>query len=160
MSEQPGFSLRALTEGQRDLSISERLLAVRSRWRLIVQLAVGTGLAWLLAEQVFGHQQPFFAPIAAVIAVMAGGGQRHRTAIELVFGVAVGVLVGELIIHIIGRGSWQISIVVILAIVVGTLLGLKGLALTQTVTSAILLAAVIPVAGAANPAATRFIDAL
>lgn len=155
-----GFSLRALTEGQRDLSFAERLGTLRSRWRLAVQLSLGTGFAWLIANEVFGHQQPFFAPIAAVIAVMAGGGQRHRTAIELVFGVAVGVLVGELIIHVIGRGSWQISIVVILAIVVGTLLGLKGLALTQTVTSAILLAAVIPGAGATNPALTRFLDAL
>ncbi|MDQ3157835.1 MAG: FUSC family protein [Actinomycetota bacterium] len=160
MSEQRGFSFRALTESQRDLSFSQRLISVRNRWRLIVQLSVGTGLAWLLASQAFGHQQPFFAPIAAVIAVMAGGGQRHRAAIELVFGVAVGVLVGELIIHVIGRGSWQISIVVGLAVVVGSLLGLKGLALTQTVTSAILLAAVIPVAGADNPAVTRFLDAL
>jgi len=160
MSEQRGFSFRALAEGQRDLSFSERFLMVRSRWRLIVQLSVGTGLAWLLAEEVFGHQQPFFAPIAAVIAVTAGGGQRHRAAIELIFGVAVGVLVGELIIHVIGRGSWQISIVVILAIVVGTLLGLKGLALTQAITSSILLAAVIPLAGAGNPAVTRFLDAL
>lgn len=155
-----GFSLRALTEGQRDLSFSERMVTLRSRWRLIVQLGLGTGLAWLLANEVFGHPQPFFAPIAAVIAVMAGGGQRHRAAIELIFGVAVGVLVGELIIHVIGRGYWQISVVVVLAIVVGTLLGLKGLALTQTVTSSILLAALVPVAGASNPAVTRFLDAL
>ena len=160
MNRPRGFSLRALTEGQRDLSFSERVLTLRSRWRLIVQLGLGTGLAWFLVNEVFGHPQPFFAPIAAVIAVMAGGGQRHRATIELIFGVAVGVLVGELIIHVIGRGYWQISIVVVLAIVVGTLLGLKGLALTQTVTSSILLAAVVPVAGATNPATTRFLDAL
>jgi len=160
MSELRGFSLRELTKGQRDLSFSKRIGTLRSRWRLIVQLSTGTGLAWLLANEVFGHEQPFFAPIAAVITVMAGVGQRHRAAIELIFGVAVGVLVGEMIIHVIGRGPWQISIVVALAIVVGSVLGLKGLALTQTVTSAILLAAVIPVAGAANPAATRFLDAL
>ena len=160
MSGQRGFSFRALTEGQRDLSFSQRLLAVRRRWRLILQLGIGTGVAWLIAHEVFGHGQPFFAPISAVIAIMAGGGLRHRAAIELVLGVSVGILVGEGIIHVIGRGSWQISIVVILAIVIGTLLGLKGLALTQTITSSILLAAVVPVAGATNPGITRFLDAL
>lgn len=160
MNGERGFSLRALTEGQRGLSFSDRLLALRSRWRLIVQLGLGTGLAWFLANEVFGHPQPFFAPIATVIAVTAGGGQRHRAAIELIFGVAVGVLVGELIIHVIGRGSWQLSVVVVLATVVGTLLGLKGLALTQTVTSSTLLVVVVPLAGAANPAVTRFLDAL
>lgn len=160
MSEPRAFSFRALTENQRDLTFRQRLMSIRNRWRLIVQLAVGTGLAWLLATQVFEHQQPFFAPIAAVIAVMAGQGQRHRTVIELIFGVAVGILVGELLIHVIGRGWWQISIVVVLALVAGSLLGLKGLAQMQAVTSSILLAAVVPVAGAANPALTRFLDAL
>lgn len=160
MSGQRGFSFRALTEGQRRLSVSERFGALRSRWRLIVQLAIGTGLAWFVAHQLLGHGQPFFAPISAVIAVMAGGGLRHRAAIELILGVAVGILVGEGIIYVIGRGSWQISVVVILAIIVGSLLGLKGLALTQAITSSILLAAVVPVAGAANPAITRFLDAL
>ncbi len=160
MSGQRAFSLRALTEGQRDLSLTERLRALRSRWRLIVQLAIGTGVAWLIAHELLGHAQPFFAPISAVIAVMAGGGLRHRAAIELILGVSVGILVGEGIIHVIGRGSWQISVVVVLAIIVGTLLGLKGLALTQAITSSILLAAVVPVAGATNPALTRFLDAL
>lgn len=159
MSESRAF-FRTLTENQRDLTMRQRLMSVRNRWRLIIQLSVGTGLSWLIAAELFNHPQPFFAPIAAVIAVMAGGGQRHRTVIELVFGVSVGILVGELLIHVIGRGFWQISIVVVLALVVGSLLGLKGLALMQAITSSILLAAVIPVAGSGNPAVTRFLDAL
>ncbi len=160
MTGDRAYFLRSLAREQRGLSFKDRLLTLRRRWRLLLQLSVATGLAWLIALEVLGHQQPFFAPIAAVIAIMAGGGQRHRAAIELVLGVSVGILVGELLIHVIGRGSWQISVVVALTIVVGTLLGLKGLALTQSITSAILLAAVVPFAGAANPAVTRFLDAL
>lgn len=160
MTSGRAYFLRALTEEQRELSWRDRLRTLRRRWRLLLQLAIGTGLAWLIALEVLDHPQPFFAPIAAVIAIMAGGGQRHRAAIELVLGVSVGILVGELLIHVIGRGWWQISVVVALSIVVGTLLGLKGLALTQAITSSILLAAVVPVAGATNPAVTRFLDAL
>jgi uncharacterized membrane protein YgaE (UPF0421/DUF939 family) len=52
------------------------------------------------------------------------------------------------------------ALVVTLAVVAGTLLGLTGLALTQAATSSVLLTAVIPVAGGGNPAVTRFLDAL
>ena len=52
------------------------------------------------------------------------------------------------------------ALIVALAVVVGTLLGLTGLALTQAATSSVLLTAVIPFAGTGNPAVTRFLDAL
>lgn len=113
-----------------------------------------------MATDVLDHRQAFFAPIAAIITLIAGGGARVRTVIELVIGVAVGVLVGELLVLGIGRGAWQMALVVSLAVVVGTLVGLTGLALTQAATSSVLLTAVLPVAGAGNPAVTRFLDAL
>ena len=84
-----------------------------------------------------------------------------RTVIELVLGVSTGVLVGELMILAIGRGSLADGADRrLLAVIVGTLVGLKGLALTQAATSSVLLTAVIPFAGTGNPAVTRFLDAL
>lgn len=126
---------------------------------MLIRLSVGTGLAYFIANQVLNHRQAFFAPIAAVITLIAGGGARRmRTMIELVIGVATGILVGEMLILLIGRGAWQISLVVVLAVAVGTLLGLTGLALNQAATSSVLLAAVVPNAGT-NVALTRFVDA-
>ncbi|CAN5340691.1 hypothetical protein BH09ACT10_BH09ACT10_16040 [soil metagenome] len=141
-------------------SLRDRLEAVRRRWRLLIRLGIGTALAWTIATHVFGHSQAFFAPVAAVITIIAGAGIRTRTVFELMLGVAIGVLVGELLILGIGRGGWQIAVVVVLAVVVATLMDLKGLALTQAANSAILLAAVTPLSTAGNPAITRFIDAL
>ena len=142
-----------------DDSIQARLGLLRRRWRLLIRLSVGTGLAYFIANQVLNHRQAFFAPIAAVITLIAGGGARRmRTMIELVIGVATGILVGEMLILLIGRGAWQISLVVVLAVAVGTLLGLTGLALNQAATSSVLLAAVVPNAGT-NVALTRFVDA-
>lgn len=143
-----------------DESFAARLDHLRHRWRLLLRLALATGAAYFVATELLGHPQAFFAPIAAVITLIAGGGARTRTMIELVVGVAIGVLVGELLILWIGRGPWQVALVVVLAVAVATVLGLTGLALTQAATSSVLLTAVLPVAGAGNPAVTRFIDAL
>jgi uncharacterized membrane protein YgaE (UPF0421/DUF939 family) len=141
-------------------SFTDRLATVRRRWRLLLRLSAATSIAFLVATEVLDHRQAFFAPVAAIVTLIAGGGARVRTVIELVFGVATGVLVGELLILWIGRGPWQMALIVALAVAVGTLLGLTGLALTQAATSSALLTAVIPAAGSGNPAATRFLDAL
>lgn len=137
----------------------DRLLRVRKRWRLLLRLSVATGGAFFIATQLLGHSQAFFAPISAVIVIIAGAGLRGRTLFELVLGVALGVLVGELLILSIGRGTWQIALVVVLTVVISTLVGIKGLALTQAANSSVLLAAVVPAANAGNPAVTRFLDA-
>jgi len=70
------------------------------------------------------------------------------------------VLVGELLILGIGHGVWQLSLIGVLAAAVGLFLGLKGLALNQATNTAVLLATVVPLTGAGNPAVTRFVDAL
>lgn len=140
--------------------LPKRLALLRSRWRLMLRLGLAVSISLMIAVNVFGHEQAFFAPVAAAITVLVGQGVRVHTAFELVLGVAVGVLIGELIVLGIGRGAWQIGVVVALAVCVATLAGLGGMALNQSATSSALLVGVIPVAGAANPAATRFVDAL
>lgn len=141
-------------------TLKDRLYVLRRRWRTLLRLSLATSLAFFLATHVLDHRQAFFAPIAAVIVLIAGAGLRGRTLFELVLGVATGVLIGELVVLGIGRGAWQMALIVSLTVVVSTLLGLKGLALTQAANSSVLLAAVVPVAGAGNAAATRFLDAL
>jgi uncharacterized membrane protein YgaE (UPF0421/DUF939 family) len=140
-------------------TFGDRLKLVRKRWRLLLRLSVATALAFFISTHLLDHSQAFFAPISAVLVIVAGAGLRGRTLFELVAGVALGVLVGELLILVIGRGTWQIALVVVLTVVVSTLVGIKGLAMTQAANSSVLLAAVVPVANAGNPAITRFIDA-
>ena len=138
MSPARDIPLRRLRLRRPEESFGDRLFVLRRRWRTLLRLSLGAALAYFIATEVLDHRQAFFAPIAAIIVLIAGAGLRGRTLFELVLGVATGVLMGELVI----------------------LLGLKGLALTQAATSSVLLAAVIPVAGAGNPAVTRFLDAL
>ena len=89
----------------------------------ILQTAVAASLAWFLASAVLGHGQPYFAAIAAVISTGVVVGQEGRRAVELVFGVACGLAVADLLVVLIGTGTVQIGVVVALAMAVAWLLG-------------------------------------
>jgi uncharacterized membrane protein YgaE (UPF0421/DUF939 family) len=90
--------------------------------RPILHSAVAASLAWLVATELVGHQQPFFAPISAVITLGLAVGQRRRRAIELAIGVSVGIAIADALVAAIGTGTWQIGIVVALAMAAAALL--------------------------------------
>jgi uncharacterized membrane protein YgaE (UPF0421/DUF939 family) len=141
--------------------LRRRLRRVGDSWLVVVQICLASATAWLIATEVVGHSQPFFAPVAAVITVTAGLGQRQRVAIDLVIGVSVGILIGELLVGLTGRGTWQLALVVALAAVSALMLDVGRLAVTQACTSAILLVTVIPPTGSTGTVAVnRFVDAL
>ncbi|MFI5427718.1 aromatic acid exporter family protein [Aeromicrobium sp. UC242_57] len=138
----------------------DRLERVRKRWRLLLRLSVATGVSFFVATHMLGHSQAFFAPISAVIVIIAGAGLRGRTLFEPCWVWRSASSSASLLILTIGRGAWQMALVVVLTVVISTLIGIKGLALTQAANSSVLLAAVVPAANASNPAVTRFLDAL
>ncbi len=134
---------------------------LRNNELVLLQVCLAATLAWVVATDVFGHPQPFFAPIAAVISVTSAMGRRRWVVVELAIGVAVGVLVGELLLGVIGRGAWQLTLVVALAAVVATLLDVGRVAVIQACTSAILLVTVTPLGSSVEAVALdRFVDAL
>ena len=49
--------------------------------------------AWVIAKHVVDHHEPFFAPIAAVVALNAPLGERGLNAVRLLEGVVVGIVV-------------------------------------------------------------------
>ncbi|GAB3435829.1 FUSC family protein [Flindersiella endophytica] len=140
-------------------STKARLRRLRYTVVPILQSAVAAALAWLIASQVVGHVSPFFAPIAAVISLGVSLGQRLRRSIELIVGVAVGVLVADLLIAVIGRGMWQIGVVVALAMAVAVFAGGGPLVVNQAAASGILLVALTPNTQS-GMATDRFVDAI
>src|SRR5690348_980842 len=127
--------------GQRSRArLVDRLRRVRGSLPHAVQAGVAAGVAWLLAHDVVGHKSPFFAPIAAVIVLGASVGQRLRRAVELVLGVALGILVGDALIYFIGTGPGQIAAVVALAILVAVFVGGSATLIGQAGSSAVLVA--------------------
>jgi len=138
--------------------LRSRARALRAGAITLVQTAVAAGTAWLLAHDVLGHKNAFFAPVAAVIALGLSPGGRTRRAVEMVIGVAVGIAVGELLIAAIGTGNAQVGLVVGLAMTAAILLGGGPLIASQAASSAVLVATVRSSGGGLVP--TRFVDAL
>ena len=64
----------------------------------VAQAALATAAAWVLAHVIFGHARPIFAPVAALIGVSASLGQRRRSAIEMVIGVALGIGIADALV--------------------------------------------------------------
>ncbi|CAA9470668.1 MAG: FIG028593: membrane protein [uncultured Rubrobacteraceae bacterium] len=124
----------------------------------VVQSAAAASLAFFLARVLLGHESPFFAPIAAVISLSVTVGSRPRRAVEMVFGVAVGLLVADLLVLVIGTGTLQIAAVVLLAMSAAVFFGGGTMLVNQAAVSAILVVVLQPRAAVFSP--DRFLDAL
>lgn len=105
------------------------------------QAAAAAGVSWELALQLPNHGQPFFAPIAAAIALGAERGTRGRQAIRMMTGVGVGILVGAAVLALVGAGGWQIVVGCALALVATTGAGAPLMVRNQAAASAILIVA-------------------
>jgi uncharacterized membrane protein YgaE (UPF0421/DUF939 family) len=138
-------------------SMRQRRARVRSKLWQVGQCAIAAGIAWTVASHVFGHPQPIFAPVAAVVSLGTSYGQRLRRVAEVSVGVAIGVLVGDTITSWVGSGGWQIAVIVALAMATALLLDQGVLLVNQAAIQAIFVTALLPTPGAAF---TRWTDAL
>jgi uncharacterized membrane protein YgaE (UPF0421/DUF939 family) len=147
-----------LFSGVRDGFIAGHGRLKASVWP-IVQAAVAASLAYFLAEVLIGGQgQPFFAPIAAVVCLSVTLGQRNRRAVELVFGVAVGLTVADLLVLVIGSGTLQLAVVVLLAMAAAVFFGGGTMLVNQAAVSAVLVVVLQSPDAVFSPA--RFLGAL
>ncbi len=138
-------------------SLSERLTRLGSKRWQIAQCALAAGAAWFVAADLLGHDTPFFAPIAAVVSLGTSYGQRRRRVAEVTLGVAIGVLVADLLVVQLGSGGWQLVLIVGLAMTVAFLLDGGQLFVTQAAVQSIVVSTLLPDPGAAL---TRWTDAL
>jgi uncharacterized membrane protein YgaE (UPF0421/DUF939 family) len=139
------------------VSMSVRVQRLRSKAWHVGQCAVAAGLAWYLAREVVHHPRPFFAPIVAVICLGTSYGQRLRRVAEVTVGVAAGVFTAELLLRLIGTGTWQISVVVALGMSVGLLANGGALFVTQAAVQGIVVVTLVATPGYSL---TRWVDAL
>ncbi|MFW6775889.1 FUSC family protein [Nocardioides sp. CPCC 205120] len=139
------------------LSVRARVARWRSKSFVVAQCAVAAGLAWFIAADVLGHPTPFFAPIAAVLGLGTSYGQRLRRVAEVAVGVAVGVLIADLLVLQIGTGGWQLVLIVVLSMSAALLLDGGQLLVTQAAVQSIVVATLAPSPGGAF---VRWTDAL
>ena len=129
--------------------------AGRFAWPLLQGTAAAT-LAWVIARYGLDHQQPFFAPVAAVIALNASLGERGVNAVRLLQGVVTGIVAGELVLNLIGSGWAALGLATFAATAVARATGGARIVIAQAAVGAILIVAI----GDAEAGPARLIDAL
>ena len=139
-------------------SLESRALRVRKRLFRIVQVAVAAGLSFWVAQAVFGHPVPFFAPITVIIILGLSGGDRIRRALELSLGVIVGVGLGDLLVHYTPDGLWRIPLIVGISLLVASFLSTSPLVSNQVAIGSILIATILP-PGTEGGGPDRMVDA-
>lgn len=110
----------------------------------ITQTSVAAALAWYLTHDLLHHQQPFFAPISAVVCMSASNVLRARRATQMMVGVALGIAVGGGTEGFVGAGPVAIGVAVMIALSVAMLVGRGAIGqglmfVNQTAVSAILV---------------------
>ncbi|MFK5635349.1 MULTISPECIES: FUSC family protein [unclassified Ornithinimicrobium] len=134
-----------------------RLVRLRARAWLIVQVAAGATAAWWVAHGLLDHPLPFFAPITAMICLGLTYGDRVRRIVELTIGVAIGILTGDLLVHAFGTGLWQIFAVAVVAMALAVLLGAGQLLMMQAGIQGVMLTVLVAGDG---EALSRWLDAV
>ncbi|MEH0982870.1 FUSC family protein [Micromonospora sp. CPCC 205556] len=138
-------------------TLHDRLHRVRMAVGLAVQAGLAATLAWVVSHELLNNPQPVFAPISAVGTLAASVGQRLRRTVELIVGVAIGVLLGDILIYFLGAGGWQLGLVVIAAILLTIFSGASVAIVIQAAATAVLIVTLSP--STQNLEIPRFVDA-
>ncbi len=126
-----------------------------------LEAAVAAGVAWYIAHNLLGHSQPFFAPLAAAVALSTSHVQRLRRTVQMLVAVLLGIGVAELLQPLVGNGAIAIGVVVLVTLLLAVTVGVgfvgEGMMFfNQAAASAILVIAL----HRAGTGGERAIDAL
>lgn len=138
-------------------TVKDRTQRVRVGGILAAQAGAASTIAWLIAHEVLHNPDPVFAPLVAVGTLAASVGQRVRRVVELVAGIALGILIGDSLLYFTGTGPWQLGVVVVLAVLATLILGGGPSVVLQASATAVLVATLSP--SVRNLEVPRFVDA-
>jgi hypothetical protein len=122
----------------------------------LLQRTAAATAAWVIAKHVVGNHDPFFAPLAAVVALNAPLGERGLNAMRLLFDVVVGIVVGELTNLALGDGYASLALATFAAMAIARILGGARVMIAQAAAGAILT---VTTAGG-DVGTQRLVDAL
>ncbi|KUI44580.1 hypothetical protein AU198_13515 [Mycobacterium sp. GA-1199] len=125
-------------------------------WPVLQQSAAATA-AWVLALYLATDHVPFFAPVAAIVALNTRLGGRGLQAVRLLLGVTVGILVGAQATQLLGIRLIALPLAVLVAMLFAAAVGGAAVTMAQSGASAV-LTVTIPYGGVGG--FQRLFDAL
>jgi uncharacterized membrane protein YgaE (UPF0421/DUF939 family) len=84
-----------------------------------VQIAVAAIVAYAIGHYVVGHELPLIAVTVSITTLGFNRDARPRRVLETIVGILAGILLSALLVLVIGRGVWQLGVVLLAAVLVG-----------------------------------------
>ncbi|GIL34623.1 aromatic acid exporter family protein [Phycicoccus sp. DTK01] len=138
-------------------ALERGLHRLHDRVVFLLQIGLGVVVAWFTARLALGHPQPFFAPVTAILCLGLTYGQRLRRIVEVTVGVAIGVLVGDVTILLLGSGGLQMAFVVVAAMAIAIVISSGQLVVIQAGVQSVFIVAF---AATTSTGVGRWLDAL
>jgi uncharacterized membrane protein YgaE (UPF0421/DUF939 family) len=109
----------------------------------IVQIVVAAVAAYSIATYALGHELPVVAVTVTIAALGLARDARPRQVLETVIGITVGIAVAALLVSVLGRGAWQIAVILAITLLIArTVSPSAGFAIAAAVQS--MLVTVLP----------------
>lgn len=162
MSSLVRYLKHLLGSARRALTHRLRTGAVRARHSVLPaaqMTAAGLG-AYIISEQLLGHETPLFAAVAALIAMGFTQEPRLRKVVEVAVGCTLGVFLADMLVHGLGAGVHTAVPAVFLAVLLARLLDPSPLLAMQMGLQALIVVMVPVPAEAALGPFTRSLDAV
>jgi uncharacterized membrane protein YgaE (UPF0421/DUF939 family) len=96
---------------------------LKEMWFTLLQTSVASGLAWYVAYDLLHHRQPFFAPISAAVCLSISNVLRAQRAVQMMFGVTLGIGLGTAVVGLLGPGPVQVGISVLFSVCIAVAIG-------------------------------------
>jgi hypothetical protein len=119
-------------------AVSGAVTRVKDDISPLLQATAAATIAWALARTLADHPDPFFAPIAAVIAMNAEQGERGINALRFLSGMFIWIIVAELTLASLGGGYGRLALATAVAMMAARAMGGARIVLAQAAGSAIL----------------------
>jgi uncharacterized membrane protein YgaE (UPF0421/DUF939 family) len=149
------LTMRPLARRLADASSRAGRRTTADAWPLVQGTAAATA-AWVIAKYVVDHEQPFFAPIAALVALNTSVGERGLNAVRLLQGVILGIVVGEVTLAALAGGYASMAVAIFAATALARAVGGTRIVIAQAAVGAILIVALAD----AEAGVERLTDAL
>ena len=96
-------------------------IAVTRAWNSVpaaVQIVVAVVASYAFSHYVLGHAVPLLSITVVISSLGFGRDARPRRVFDSVVGILIGILFSELLFTLVGRGVWQIAVILFLTFVV------------------------------------------
>ncbi len=123
----------------------------------VIQIVAAAVVSYSIAHFLLGHPSPFIAVAVTISSLGLTRDARPRRVFDLALGVTIGITLSEVLVLVIGKGVWQIALVLFVVLLVGRAFSPNpAFAVAAAVQSAI----VVIVPDPSGLAFTRSLDAI